>query len=248
MSELQNGRRRRLLLAAVSGTVLLSACAPRRSVQEPERVPTPSLQPLGSTASPTVFMTLSSPSRSEEALQQVVYSVLLPALVPVGVEHAYGPVEGVVQLWYGLDPKALAQYGLDAEQGLALLAEAVGGTLAPVPGRHSLQAWTLRRPDATALVTADSTDLALPGEPHAPLFALGSTFFTLVPPAWQHQSHITIMLQSRRRIHPTFASDCERLLQQSGLDLPTDVQFVMGALIAGQPDASSVHVQLGPFW
>ena len=248
MSEPQNGRRRRLLLAAVSGTVLLSGCAPRRPVQEPQRVPTASLQPLSTTASPTVFVTLSSPSRSNEALQQVVNSGLLPALAPVDVEHAYGPVEGVVQLWYGLDPKALAQHGLDTEQGLAVLAEAVGGTVAPVPGRHSLQAWTLRRPDATTLVTADSTHLALPGNPYAPLFALGHTFFTLVPPAWEHQPHITIMLQSRRRIHPTFASDCERLLQQSALDLPIDVQFVMGELIPGRSDASSVHVQLGPFW
>lgn len=247
MSEPQNGRRRRLLLAAVSGTVLLSACAPRRSVQEPERAPAPSLQPVSTSAAATVFLTLSSPSRPPEALEHMVNAILLPALAPARIAHAYGPVEMVVQLWCALEPDSLAHYRLSPEQGVALLADAVGGIVAPMPGRHALPAWALHRPDATRMVEAGTTSIALPGHPYAPLFALGSFEYAKGPPAWANQASITVLLQSQRRLYPGFEAECTRLLQTSSASLPEDVEVQIGAVVGAMADASSVYVQLGPF-
>lgn len=228
MDDTQFLARRRLLLAALAGAALLPSCARGNAVEGAPAVPTLASGRAG--MAPYLFLTVTSATRSVEELAHLVQSTLLPALAPADILHAYGPVAGAIQLWMALEPHMLDHYGVSVDAALSLLAGAVDGTVGPVPGRNTLDAWAIQRTHTRAEVNANDITLSLPGESHAPLFALGSSHYALAPPPWSSQACYSFMLEPRRRVVAPFEQHCQALLDAAADVLPDDLQIQMGRL------------------
>lgn len=224
-------RRRSLLLAALGGTALLPLGCAVRPAAAPEAVltPVPDLLPWGPQITPDLFLTVSSRERDVAELESLVRSAVLPVLAPADVAQAAGPIAGAIQLWMMLEPGRLQHHGLDVDRALALLKDAMGGSIGPVPGRHQLEAWVLDRPGHKTLA-ADDITLALPDQPYAPLFVLGTTQYTLMPTAWREQACFSFFIQARSRLDATFLQRCEGLLQSAGDALPADLEIQIGKI------------------
>ncbi|WP_313345091.1 hypothetical protein [Stenotrophomonas sp.] len=217
---------RRRLLAGLASALLVSACTQSRA--EPINASPPALLPPEDAIAPTVFLTLTSATRSASQLEDAVRSILLPVLAEAGVARASGPGVGMIQLWLELDLRELAPYAMDVDAGLAALAAAVNGTVAPVPGHHRMQAWALHRPQTLKEVKPQEVSLLLPGRDYAPLSALGSMQFALAPLAWAEQATVTVLLESNSRLDETFLQRCEAALLTAGTTVPDDLEIQLG--------------------
>ncbi len=222
-------QRRRLLQAALAGTAFLPLGCSLAPAAAPATPIAPSLLPLGPQITPELFITVTSRERDATALGSLVSTTVLPLLAPADIAHAAGPVEGPIQLWLMLNTVDLQHHGLDVDGALALLKEALNGNVGPVPGRHRLKAWAIDLPGQKTL-DAQQVTLPLPGQEYAPLFALGTTEYTVVPPAWRDQSRFSCYLQPRSRLDADFQQRCERLLQDAGNALPADLDIQIGKI------------------
>lgn len=219
-------KNRRRLLAGLASALFVSACT--QSKAEPTTVAPPALLPPEDAIAPTVFLTLTSATRSASQLEDAVRSILLPVLADARVARATGPVVGMIQLWLELDPHQMAHYGMDVDAGLATLAAAVEATVGPVPGRHRMHAWALHRPQTLKEVKPQQATLLLPGRDYAPLSSLGSMQFALVPLAWADQATVTVLLESHSRLDETFLQRCETVLLAAGTTVPDDLEIQLG--------------------
>lgn len=222
-------QRRRLLHAALAGTALMPlgcSVVPAAALASPIA---PKLLPFGPQITPELFLTVTSRERDATALASLVSTKVLPLLAPADIAHAAGPVEGAIQLWLMLDTVDLQHHGLDVDGALALLKQALDGNLGPVPGRHRLEAWAIDIPGQKT-VEAQHVTLPLPDHPYAPLFALGATEYTVVPPAWRNQPCFSCYLQPRSRLDTGFQQHCEQLLQAAGNALPADLDIQIGKI------------------
>jgi hypothetical protein len=220
--------RRRLLLATLAGAALLPSCAQGNTGEKTAALPL--LEPGRAGMAPYLFLTVTSATRSVEELAHLVQSTLLPALAPADILHAYGPVAGAIQLWMALEPHMLDHYGMSVDAALSLLAGAVDGTVGPVPGRNTLDAWAIQRTHTRAEMNVNDVTLSLPGESHAPLFALGSSHYALAPAPWSSQACYSFMLEPRRRVVAPFEQHCQALLDAAANVIPEDLQIQMGRL------------------
>lgn len=223
---------------------MLSACPAKRA--EAGVTDTLVLQPPQDTVAPSVFLTVTSATRTQQALEDAVRTVVLPALRAAEIGRATGPFVGVVQLWIDLNRRDLDHYGFDVDAGLAALAAAVGGKVAPVPGRHGMQAWMLYRPHTQKPVDVQQTYMMLPGKDYAPLFSLGALHYSLVPPAWEDQPTVTVFLQPRRRLEGDWVQRCETALQAAGATLADDLQIQLGRTGDSRAQVPEVYVQMAP--
>lgn len=229
---------RRRLLAALGCAPLLPWLARAQATDVAEsRL---QLQPWQQGAAPTAFVTVSSATHSEQALLDVMQAKVLPLLAPPEAFIAYGPAPGAIQMWLELAPCDLARHGLQVDAALALLADALQATAMPMPGRHALQAWALRRPTADTAVDAQQVWLDLPGQPDAPLFALGSLIHVMAPPAWAEQATVSVQLQSRGRLEGALVDDLQQRLHAVADRLPAELQVQLGPLVT--PVASSLDM------
>lgn len=210
------------MLAALGGTALLPLGASAIT-------PAPELLPWGPQITPELFLTVSSRMRSVEALEVLTRTHLLPVLAPAGLAQAAGPVAGAIQLWLMLEPARLQQHGLDVQAALALIKDALGGELAPVAGRHLLNAWAFDHPGHKTLAVQDLV-LPVPGHGDVPLSALGTSQYTLMPTAWRDQPCFSFFIQPRSRLDRTFLQRCVDLLQSAGGALPTDLEVQIGKI------------------
>lgn len=222
-------QRRRLLRAALGAAALTPLACSRVPAAAMATPVAPELLPLGPQITPDLFLTVTSQERDATTLALLVSTTVLPVLAPADIAHAAGPVEGAIQLWLTLDPVDLQHHGLDVDGALALLTQTLKGNAGPVPGRHRLKAWAIDIPGQET-VDAQQVTLPLPDHPYAPMFALGTTEYTVVPPAWRNQSHFSCYLQSRGRLDTGFLQRCERLLQTAGNTLPADLDIQIGRI------------------
>ncbi len=222
-------QRRRLLQAALAGTALLPLGCSVVPAVAPATPIAPSLLPLGPQITPELFLTVTSRERDATELASMVSTQVLPLLAPADIAHAAGPVEGPVQLWLMLNTGDLQRHGLDVDGALTLLKGALNGNVGPVPGRHRLEAWAIDIPGQKSM-DAQQVTVPLPDQPYAPLFALGTTEYTVVPPAWRDQPRFSCYLQPRSRLDANFQQRCERLLQDAGNALPANLDIQIGKI------------------
>lgn len=229
MDDNHSMQRRRLLQAALAGTALLPLGCSLASAAAPAPPLLPQLLPLGPQITPELFLTVTSRERDATELASMVSTQVLPMLAPADIAHAAGPVGGPIQLWLMLNSGDLQRHGLDVDGALTLLKRALNGNVGPVPGRHRLNAWAIDIPGQET-VEAQHVTLPLPDQPYAPLFALGTTEYTVVPPAWRDQARFSCYLQPRSRLDVNALQRCEKLLQGAGNALPADLDIQIGKI------------------
>lgn len=248
MDETHFMERRRQLIAALVCAALLPSSAFATKQTAGRAAPTapavPELQLPDADMTPQLFLTMTSKVRSADALEQVLVSGILPALAKAGVTQAWNPVSGAIQLWVELDPILLDSKGLGVEDALPLLAAAMQAEVVPLPGRNTLQAWALQRPETAPPIDPMRVVLALPGDDEAPLASISSSLFTMAPPEWDGQTCISAFFASAGQDAQALEKRCMEQLAAAGDAVPKNVEVQLGRVSEVLKTVSTVYVSV----